>query len=108
MTVADLLLKTMAGNGHLPVGPQKPCEPLRVDPAPVAPVNGYLALQKTGRRSDGHNGDHGRVVHGVPSSGVAYCGTSPQGAGDWSAHESEAVTCERCLRKISSLHQEVK
>lgn len=62
------------------------------------------ALEKTGRRSSGYNGDHGKITHGVPNGrGKALCGTEPQGAGDWSAWKSEAVTCPKCLKKMDKL-----
>lgn len=63
-------------------------------PAPAA----YRTLEKAGRRSSGANGDHGRMAHAVPvGRWRALCGAAPSGRGDWSAWESSAVTCPKCL-----------
>ncbi len=63
----------------------------------------YRALQKAGRRSSGHNGDHGSIAHAVPRASYrALCGTEPSGSGDWSSYDSESVTCPKCLRKLNA------
>lgn len=99
-TIFDLLMTTMRENGDLSQAPSSP--PVQVTPDPVS-VKPFLALQKTGRRADGANRDHGKVVHAVkPGSWTAFCGTQPQGSGDWSAWESPEVTCAKCLKKVQT------
>lgn len=64
----------------------------------------YRALEKAGRRSSGHNGDHGKIAHAVPhAKWAALCGTTPTGAGDWSSYESPDVTCPKCLKRLEKL-----
>lgn len=106
-TTFDLLMSTIKAKGEaLPAPAPAP----RVSVADLmksdvlAADKPYLALEKTGRRVNGENKDHGKVVHAVPPGAWnALCGTSPQGRGDWGAWESPAVTCEKCLRKIAAL-----
>lgn len=99
--IFDLLRQAMTENGERQDPPAERSETLFVDLAPAPTPKGYFALQKTGRRSNGPNGDRGRVVHAVlPNGWAAFCGTTPSGAADWSCTESPEVTCKRCLKLI--------
>lgn len=101
-TTFDLLMSTIKANGEtLPATGESVAELMQSDASKLVK---YLALEKTGRRVNGENKDHGKVVHAVPPGAWnALCGTSPQGRGDWSAWESPVVTCDKCLRKIAQL-----
>lgn len=73
-----------------------------------------IALEKAGRKSSGWNGDHGKIAHALEvidgqreidlegGTATALCGAAPSGRGSWSAHQSEAVTCPKCLKKIAA------
>ena len=56
-------------------------------------------LEKAGRCSSGRNGDHGRIAHAVPGTGVegsratALCGALPGTKASWSSYASDVVTC---------------
>ncbi|NHZ99114.1 hypothetical protein [Massilia sp. CCM 8734] len=73
-----------------------------------------IALEKAGRKSSGWNGDHGKIAHALEvkdgqrerdlegGTTAALCGAAPSGRGSWSSHQSEAVTCPKCLKKLAS------
>ncbi|WP_274644158.1 hypothetical protein [Pseudomonas serbica] len=104
MTTFDLLMKSVKDSGQLVERQPESTAELPPEATPVAQSKRYLALQKTGRRANGNERDHGSVVHAVKSGAWdAFCGAHPQGSSDWSCTESEAVTCDRCLLKIASL-----
>jgi hypothetical protein len=104
-TTFDLLMGSMKANGELsPTMPESVADLMREE-QPEAPAKPYLALQKVGRRANGHEWDRGSVVHSVtPGAWNALCGTQPQGSSDWSITEQEAVTCDKCLRKMAALN----
>jgi hypothetical protein len=104
-TTFDLLMSTIKAKGEaLPAPTPRVSVADLMRPDATATNKPYRALEKTGRRVNGENKDHGKVVHAVPPGAWnALCGTSPHGRGDWSAWESPAVTCEKCLRKIAAL-----
>lgn len=67
-------------------------------------------LTLAGRCANGFERDHGRVVHAVPSANPsgpgsdrkALCGAKPgRTSAGWSQYDSDAVTCQRCLSKMS-------
>jgi hypothetical protein len=103
-TTFELLMSTLKAKGEaLPAPRESVVDLMQPEAAMDKP---FRALEKTGRRVNGENKDHGKVVHAVPPNAWnALCGTSPQGRGDWSAWESPAVTCEKCLRKIARFNQ---
>ena len=73
-----------------------------------------IALEKAGRRSSGVNGDHGKIAHALEvkdgsremdvegGNDRALCGARPRGSGSWSSHQSESVTCPKCLKKLAA------
>lgn len=75
----------------------------------------FIALEKAGRKSSGRNGDHGRIAHALEvkegqrerdlegSTASALCGAAPTGRGSWSAYQSDAVTCPKCLQKLTAV-----
>ena len=70
--------------------------------------NLLYALEKTGRRSNGYENDQGRIAHAVPGgSGLALCGTEPQGSAAWGCCASTVVTCPKCLTKMLRLGLEL-
>ena len=70
---------------------------------PVAEEPAYLARHLAGRCASGAEGGRGRLFHAVPRySGTALCGaTYGRRSAGWSQWPGDAVTCPRCLRKLS-------
>jgi len=73
----------------------------------------FIALEKSGRRSSGVNGDHGKIAHALQikdgrrdmdvegSTERALCGAKPSRSSSWSSYQSTAVTCPQCLKKLA-------
>lgn len=77
-------------------------------------VSKIIALEKSGRRSSGWNGDHGHIAHALEvkegrremdvegGNEPALCGDKPIGTGNWSSHQSALVTCHKCLSRLAA------
>lgn len=63
----------------------------------------FIPMAKAGALRNGNGFDRGRVIHAVPQDAgdhrPALCGQQP--AIMWSDYTGHAVTCPRCLKKLS-------
>jgi hypothetical protein len=66
-------------------------------------TQGYMVLTMTGRCANGAQRDSGILFHAVKSYDAAMCGAKHGKRSRWSEYHGEAVTCPRCLKKITAI-----
>jgi len=70
-------------------------------------TDSIFALVKAGRCSHGSHGDHGHIAHAVVGApggtAEALCGTRPGIAASWSDDVAPAVTCPKCIKKMTAI-----
>lgn len=58
----------------------------------------------TGRCANGSERDGGTIFHAtLPGHRIAFCGSTPGNLSGWATDTGDAVTCERCARKVERL-----